>query len=856
MEKSDPFIFSPPNPLEGLLPRLADEMTLAMPHRVTVIKAAAGYGKSALLSSWAASQNHAVAWVGPTRPMSVAAVPRHVIHSIAEAVGAEGIDIPHASDGSVVDPASIVIDMVKEYGKPVTLVMDSSHLIDGDRRDVYKHFAELIIRQPENLAIMGASRNRDVPGVPIADVVGRLDLVDERHLQIPSLEVIRALVDEGLSRNRAVQWAEVLQGWPAAVALALTAARFGEDLLDRSSEFSTAQLASNLARALLKSLPRDLRTALVQTSYLREVSQSTATALGVSGADALSLKNIRNKGVPTTQWDDAGTFTVHSLLRRELLEEFRSQGADNERQMRLAAAELLLDMGDVLGGVEQLIEAGDKDWARNEIKRHYFDLASKGYGPRLSRALELLAEDDLTQVDRLIQRLYHSASSGQVAEAESLAHSLEAELPSATVNKSARAYLYLSRAWISFARGDLEAAANAARSVLDMDSIFDDPMRTLEYQDLARLHLLRTKILTEPVHAQDELFLAVLRSTNRSWGDWTEVGVPALMAWRSARLGEWNTALLHGERALAATSSHLLGSVYFPYDALTAVAGALREMGRPQEAIDLMEPHLHSLLSRAGLPWSLNLLSIRAFAFADLGRFQSAAGMYLEMREMVDHMGRGWWPGNRLDLSEVRYLLRREDLSRADQVLSRMRPSPDTTALAVRMDLERAPRRAQRALPLLPRGSAADELRYRIAAAVSTAGDPVASGEHLDLLLGIAQEHGFLTSIIDHGPVIIEKISAHVALHPSRFGESFLIRVRDAQARASSSAEGLDSPLSPREQQILNLLATGLSLAQIASALFVSPNTLKTHLRNLYRKMKVNGRKEAVDVGQRLLLVN
>src|SRR5262249_22616243 len=64
--------------------------------------------------------------------------------------------------------------------------------------------------------------------------------------------------------------------------------------------------------------------------------------------------------------------------------------------------------------------------------------------------------------------------------------------------------------------------------------------------------------------------------------------------------------------------------------------------------------------------------------------------------------------------------------------------------------------------------------------------------------------------------------------------------------RVRSAAEPWEGPLTDRELGILRLLAGTASQRQLAEALFVSPNTLKTHLRAIYRKLGVGSRAEAV----------
>jgi LuxR family maltose regulon positive regulatory protein len=57
-------------------------------------------------------------------------------------------------------------------------------------------------------------------------------------------------------------------------------------------------------------------------------------------------------------------------------------------------------------------------------------------------------------------------------------------------------------------------------------------------------------------------------------------------------------------------------------------------------------------------------------------------------------------------------------------------------------------------------------------------------------------------------------------------------------------------PLSPREVIVLRYLCSRLTYREIAAALYISLNTLKTQVRSVYRKLAVDSRAEAVDVGR------
>ena len=65
----------------------------------------------------------------------------------------------------------------------------------------------------------------------------------------------------------------------------------------------------------------------------------------------------------------------------------------------------------------------------------------------------------------------------------------------------------------------------------------------------------------------------------------------------------------------------------------------------------------------------------------------------------------------------------------------------------------------------------------------------------------------------------------------------------------------LPEPLTSRELDVLRLLQSSSSLNALADELFVSPNTVKTHVQAVYRKLGATSRSEAVDIGRRRALI-
>ena len=86
-------------------------------------------------------------------------------------------------------------------------------------------------------------------------------------------------------------------------------------------------------------------------------------------------------------------------------------------------------------------------------------------------------------------------------------------------------------------------------------------------------------------------------------------------------------------------------------------------------------------------------------------------------------------------------------------------------------------------------------------------------------------------------------------------GSDELSRLAEAVPLAPTPAEALVDPLTDRELEVLQLLAEGLSNKEIAARLVVAPSTVKQHLKNIYGKLDVHSRTQAVARGRELSLL-
>jgi len=136
-------------------------------------------------------------------------------------------------------------------------------------------------------------------------------------------------------------------------------------------------------------------------------------------------------------------------------------------------------------------------------------------------------------------------------------------------------------------------------------------------------------------------------------------------------------------------------------------------------------------------------------------------------------------------------------------------------------------------------------------------GDTGASSRALERALDLAEPDGLLLPFLLHPtPELLERHSRLRSTHASLISEiQNLLAGRTPAARPGDAAP-LQDPLSESELRVLRYLPTNLSGPEIAAELFASLNTIRAHLRNIYVKLGVHSRADAVKRARELGLLS
>ena len=410
-------------------------------------------------------------------------------------------------------------------------------------------------------------------------------------------------------------------------------------------------------------------------------------------------------------------------------------------------------------------------------------------------------------------------------------------------------------------RGDVEAALHAARGALHArweEEVADD-VRALTLANLGIAELWAGETRAARTHLTQATGVAIecgndyLLFMAQGWG-----------AAADYRAGQLDTARQRAEAALGlaeirgwtattpAAAPHvvLAGLALFENHldtARTHVDAAKTALRRPGERLLRVSiARLDAqLLSAAGEP--LTALDVLRGACADEGpmpAFLRIATATLEA-ELLEGVGETRQARRVLDALE--------DAPDAAVGLARLeliagRPADALVAVEAFLADEREPvRLTSRLEAWVVAAIARDELREEQAAM-----------EAVERALDLAEPLGLRRPILRHGPAIRSLLRRHIrngTAHRALAGE-LLAALDDDAGRAERRAEPLLEPLSERELAVLRFLPTMMSNAEIASEMFVSVNTVKTHLKHVYRKLDVADRREAIRRARELHLLS
>ena len=844
-------------------PRLFGRLGAA---RVIVVSAAAGSGKTVLLRSWISGAGLAgsAAWVpagrGERDPqrfwLSVLAALRAtaagsvLIRELTAAPGLDGWVITErllADLAPLADRLWLVIDDVHELGPEALAQLEL-----------------LIMRAPPGLRFVLAARHDVRLGLHRLRLEGELAEIRGPDLRFTAAEAAELFAAARVELPEVAPLVARTEGWAAGLRLAALAAAGHEDPGRLAAEFSGTErtVAEYLLAEVLDRQPEPVRRLLLRTSILERVNGELASLLtGDSGGERV-LQDLEAANAFVVALDAGRSwFRYHQMLADLLQLELRRTEPDQVAGLHRAAAGWLAGHGYPVEAVRHAQAAGDWTRAGRLLADHWTGLYLDGQAAVIH---ELLAGFPAGQ-------LAADAGLAAVAAGDELARgSLEAserylglaEQAPTPPGRQGQAQLLLGivRLLLARQRVDPPAVAKQAQRLQVMAEApeaaqpgLGEELRALALISLGSAESWAARFAEAERHLEQGVALA--RRIGRAYLEFTGLAYQAVIAFHQS----FALALERGMQAVELAERH--GWTDEPAAGLASliVGGLLVWQGRPEEAEPGIQQAERALRAEADPASALiirsnsGLLELARGRDADaLAAFQAADRLAARLAEpsMLVHANRSFL---------VQTLVRLGETERAEQALAALGDN-DRGGGAMRISLaalrlaQDNPHQAIAALAPVLDGSAPVlwlawlALAFLLEAIARDAlGDPAAAGRAVERALDLAEPDGVLLWFVLHPtPGLLERHARHGTAHAALIADILSLLAGRRSAPPPAGPQPPLEPLSDSELRVLRYLPTNLSVREIARELYVSHNTVKTHISHLYAKLGTHTRAEIV----------
>jgi LuxR family maltose regulon positive regulatory protein len=882
-------------PRPQLIRRLEEGLQLG--HRVTVISAPAGFGKTTLLSDWLSQTDRPVAWLSldegdndPTRFLAYLIVALQRIDPDIGQTAQAMLQAPRAASQLQSLLTTLINDIVVT-SQPFILALDDYHVIEAT--EIHKAVSFLLDHMPpfeQGMHLVIATRAD--PPLPLARLRGRgqmteLHAADLRFTPSEAEAYFNETMALALSAEHVAALERRTEGWVvglqlAAIALQGTLLLPGhENVASFVQAFSGSQryVLDYLTEEVLNRQTQEIQAFLLQTAILDRLTGPLCDAVRFRAAKTPNRSEEREGQQVLEALEAANLFIVsldedrrwyryHHLFSDILRQRLEREMGDLVPELHRRASEWYEREGLITEAIGHALTCGDFERAAYLIQEAGWAIFTRGEMTTILGWIAALPHHFVRANPQLgVLHAWTMAKSGDLDGAE---RSLQ-ELNGVSFHGEVTAV----RAYVAGVRGDLSQAVELSQRALALLPAEDLVVRAIVTQNLGVAY----HWSGDPVAAIQTLTEAVAlsRAAGQSFQTLTAMAILGRAYEMQAALHQ---AMEIYQEALELAFGADKRPAPFACMAYVGMAGVLYEWNdlaaARQSALDGVR------LSEMG-----GFIAYQVFGRALLARIceaQGDRGSALEYIEQAERLGQGSDYALVTALAtelRVRLWLAQDNLMAAARWAQKHPVQPadeldaaieiEQTAVARTLIAQDRPGEALSVLASLleasqAAGRTADVIRVRSlqALAFQAQGNEGRALSALEHALSLAEPEGYVRTFVDEGAPMARLLRRAIAMrfggtethgiapgYPSRL----LAAIRQIPLATTQAAQALVEPLTERELEVLRLIAGGLSNREIALQLVVAVSTVKSHINHLYGKLEVRNRTQAVARAQKLGLL-
>jgi LuxR family maltose regulon positive regulatory protein len=772
--------------------------------------------------------------------------------------------------------ATLLVNEINTLPQRFLFVLDDYHLITNTAIHNFLNF--LIDHEPPQLCLLLITRTD--PPLPLPRLRARGQLVElrQKELCFTASETARFLdqtMGLSLSTEHVALLADQTEGWISGLQLAALSMRDVADQAAFIQAFSGEHefIADYLTNEVMARLPESLQTFLLQTSILERLSAPLCQAVtGQPDAQAM-LERLIDDNLFILPLDSQHTwYRYHNLFADLLRKRLLASGADLLTGLHQRAS-LWFEQNNLPDlAIQHAIAGRNYEQATRLIQGLAEGLLSVGQAATLLRWLEALpAEQLLTQPS--LGSLYGIACILSARPIRLVADLVD-KMTASSQTGDFQGEMNMLRALLAVYQGQAERVVELSELALTQLPSERSFFRCLVADALGMGHTLqwdlpaakRAFAMVADLAAQhDNIMLYILALTN--------------LAGLSYIQGHLRSAIATCHQILDTVSQRIGSHVPITSKTLLTLGEMLREQGDLQAALNYLQESARMMeeFSEIGLP-IVNVALARIYLY--LSEEQTAQSYIDRARRYAQNTQTVLMDDRLVEVTQARLYLARGELGQVEswarglgffdrspaEVFTQASRNPgfyevfqaECMALVRLLLAQSQPERALEFVSLLQTGAEKRHNQRRLlevlvlnALALHQLGQLDQALQTLDRALDMAEPEGFLRTFVDEGAAIARLLqqALQCGLHPAYIarllatlaGESWTV-----QTIPPTSSGALVEPLSPRELEVLCLVAEGLSNAEIAQRLYISLSTVKGHTTNIFGKLGVSSRTQAV----------
>ncbi len=863
-------------------PRLMERLNEGLPGKLTLICAPAGFGKTTLVSSWLDHVNLPAAWL--TLDEDDNDLARFLTYLIAALqtiqpeVGTEVLALLRSSPL----PRShtlltLLINDLTAISERFILVLDDYHSIENETIDQALSF--FLDHLPPAVHLVMTSRVDPDLSLSRLRASGQLNELRSADLRFTPAETARFLeqmIDLSLAPAEVAALDRRTEGWVAGLQMAALSLRRREAAAVSQfiEEFSGSHhyIMDYLVDEVLQQQPAEVQTFLLYTSILDQLCGPLCEAI-VRGDEALPpgapdasraqelLVYLEHANLFINPLDDQRRwYRYHPLFADLLRQRLQQAYPDRVSALHLSASHWY-EQADLTGpAVRHALAAQAFGRAAALVEQVAPAMIERSELARLLTWLETLPDDEVQARPRLA--LYYAWDlflSGQIEQAATRLEAVEAMLATneAKQTPEVQGHIAAIRAYLARLAGDFASTMALSRQALTHLPEQDSLLRAMFTFNLAIAHYFQGEF--EPASQLLSEIIATGQTSQRVASTLSAIYLNTQLLRARGALQQALQLCQEGLELVARRGWHHFPAAGFVY---VAFGDLLRERNELSTAAEYLERGIK--LGQAGGHPSILIIGHAWLAWlrqtqGDVSGSHDAIRAALQIDQQYE--GSRFWPLPSAACCQARLWIAQGNLAAASRWAQASGLNQADTKITFHYEVEYL----TLARLLIAQGhlEAAEALLLRLHQGAASAGR---NGSLIEILilqaitlaaqdrgeealsalaqaLGMAEPEGFVRIFLDEGAPMARLLRQAVA---QDLYASYALRLLNALGEAATAPQPLIESLSERELEVLRRVAAGYSNQEIAQDLVIAVSTVKKHIYNIYGKLEVGSRTQAV----------